>query len=113
VVLEAQESRRRSLAAAKVSGGEDRDAGGRSSEQDEKETRQCVAPHVKREVGQSNRERRVFRRRRKCHASHHRQRRATQGSQWKQRPPDKTDAHRAQETREPDKNPDSNERQAN
>ncbi len=112
MVLQAQQARRGALAAAKVAGREDRDAGGGGAEQEQEDTRQRVAPHVERQVGQSDRERRAVRRCRQRSARHDRQRHAAERAERKQGSPDEDDALRTQEARDPNEAPQTDEQQA-
>ena len=71
VVLQAHQARGGSLAAAEVAGRKDRNSRRGGSEQKEKEARERIAPHVHRQVGQSEWQDRLLRRRRKAHHGHY------------------------------------------
>ena len=56
VVLQTQQARRRALAGAEITGGEDRNAGPCAAQQQQEECRQRVQAHVERQVGQPQRQ---------------------------------------------------------
>ena len=96
VVLQAHQPRRSALAAAEIAGREDGNARGGGTEQKEKEARERIAPHVHRQIRQTDRQDGLLSRRAEARCGHHRQRHAAQGSQRKKHPADETQAHRTQ-----------------
>ena len=94
--------------------GEDGDARRSRTGQDEKKTRECIAPHVHRQLAESDLKRELFRACRGADCRHHAEGDATQGTRRRQFPRDKhkPDAHGPQGTCEPDEAPQSDGRNA-
>ena len=106
VVLQTQQARRRTLAAAEIAGGEHGDSRATRAEQQQERARERVQSQVKRQIGQTERQREpLFVRTEETRRRNHRQCQSEHGAQRKQRAPGKAHARGTHQTGAADAQP--------